>query len=190
LYCIVIHFFEFEIMIQKPPSFILLSAFATAVTLSIIALGITGALCSPGGWGYCSFPGTIAAGPAIGIIASLFCALFSGLGISWLIFVLLWKTRVVFFVLLGGFSGVALFAMISAIILAYTANNVGVGASYGTAGAGSAFEFFLMLGSIAIVVLMIMMDKNFFGMNPTSDTYPEAPSNTGTATTESVPPPV
>ena len=147
-------------MIQKPPSLIALISFAATVTFAIIALGITGALCNPFVWNYCASQGTVASGPAIGIVASIFGALFAALGITWLIFEILWNTKIVQYVLMGGLTFVTVFAFISGVILAWTANNLPVGASYNTAGAGSAFQFFLMLSAGFCTGLVFFVRRN------------------------------
>lgn len=149
----------------KPlPTLFLICVFAGTATISLIALGLTGALCDGTGYGYCFYGGTVAAGPAMGIIASLFSILFCGLALCFLLIPFLSKFSFIKLILFFGYCGVLTFSFISAVILAYTATNLAVGvhaASHGTCGAASAFEFFVMLSVVmAGYCSMTMGNKN------------------------------
>lgn len=165
-------------MLQSPRNFFTLAAFATTITVAIIAVGLAGSLCNYSSWNYCAVQGTVAAGPATGIVAAVFAGVFSGLGICWLILVPLWNFQPTKIILLSGFSFVVLFSFISAVILAWTANNVNVGASYGTCGAASAFEFFLMFGSIACILFVIVASGGLSNLKPTNTQTTSTSSST------------
>lgn len=112
---------------QFPANIVALVVFACTVGMAVVSLGLTGSLCNTFGWGYCNVQGTVAAGPVLGIIASIWGGLFAGLAICWQLFVPLWNFEHMSFVLFPGFATASLFAFISAIILAWTCNNVAFG---------------------------------------------------------------
>jgi hypothetical protein len=166
---------------QSPPSLLVLIIFSATVFMSIIALGITGGLCNY--WNYCAYAGTVAAGPAIGIVAAIFGGLLSGLGITWLILTPLWNFQPMKYILMAGYSFVTLFAFISGVILAWTAHNELVGGSYATCGAGSAFEFFLMLSAAACIFFVIRVSGGLSGSRDSSTSSSTTSSTTTTSST-------
>lgn len=173
---------------QFPPNIIALVVFATTAGMAVISLGLTGSLCNTFGWGYCNVQGTVAAGPALGIVASILGGLFSGLAICWQLFIPLWNFSHMKFVLFPGLGTATAFSFISAVILAWTCNNVAVGASYGTCGAASAFEFFLMFSVIASGVFVYLLVSKKDSDNNASSQSPSAvsPSPTPSAPTNEI----
>lgn len=156
-------------MIHTPRNFIALVLFGTTALFALIALGITGSLCSSG---FCIHGGiygdnTSAAGPAIGIVAAVFGFLVAGLGICWLIFDALESVTFTRYIILGVCGFVALFSFISGVILAYTAHNYLFGEVFHhTFGAASAFEFFLFLSVVATGVYLFIAKEKVPGSTP------------------------
>ena len=167
---------------QSPPNLVVLVAFSVTALLSVIAVGLTGALCNEASWDFCAVQGTVAAGPAIGIVAGVFGGVFTGLGISWLLLTPLWTFQPMKYVFLSGFSFVTLFAFISGVILAWTASNEWVGNSLGTCGAGAAFEFFLMLLAASCIFLVVRVSGGLFP-TPSSSTSSSSTSSSSTSVT-------